>query len=130
MSRPRVLLAAPLFAAIAGCYTPVPPGVALSGRVTYQGKPVREAAIFFTPDIAKEGKGGQGLVRNGRYSIPSEEGPSPGELYVILIDPRQDNPKYRPDSTDPLLPERYREFTSMKVVIPNRKSYSFDFDLK
>ena len=130
MPRLPVLLAAPLLASIVGCYGAETPGVAISGRVTYQGKPVREAAIFFTPDISKEGKGGQGVVKHGRYSIPSEEGPYPGELNVMIIDPRRENPNYKPGWNDPLLPDSYRSFDSMKVTIPNRKSYSFDFDLK
>lgn len=130
MPRLRVLLAAALLPTVAGCYGPATPGVAISGRVTYQGKPVREAAIFFTPDISKSGKGGQGVITRGRYSIPSEEGPYPGELNVIIVDPRKDNPKYRPGWTDPILPDSYRDFSKLKVTIPARKSYSFDFDLR
>jgi hypothetical protein len=130
MPRLRVLLAVPLLTVIAGCYGPSTPGVAISGRVTYQGKPVREAAIFFTPDISKEGKGGQGLVTRGRYSIPSEEGPSPGEMNVIIVDPRRTNPGYKSNWTDPLLPDSYQSFKRMTVTIPARKSFSLDFDLK
>lgn len=124
------MLAAPILMSLAGCYGPATPGVAVSGRVTYQGKPVREGAIFFTPDVDKEGKGGQGLISRGRYSLPSEEGPYPGELNVIIVDPRRDNPNFKPGWTDPLIPERYRDFKSLRVTIPARKSYSFDFDLK
>ncbi len=129
MSRLRMLFAAPLIVAASGCYRPDEPGVAVSGRVTYKGRPIREAGIFFTPDIDKRGRGGQGIVSNGRYSIPLEEGLLPGEFNVMFVDPRWDHPKYRGNSTDPLLPEHYRDMNGLRVTIPARKSYSFDFDL-
>jgi hypothetical protein len=48
----------------------------------------------------------------------------------MIVDPRWDHPRYRGDSTDPLLPRHYRNMNELRVTIPARKSYSFDFDLK
>lgn len=129
MPRCRALFLAPLVAATLGCSTQTEPGVAVSGRVTYQGKPVKEAAIFFTPDPDKPGKGGHGLISDGRYAIPAEDGPYPGPFNVIIVDPRRDNPSYRKDSIEPMISERYRAFGAIRVTIPARKSYSFDFQL-
>lgn len=130
MPRHPAAIVVPLLALAAGCSRPAETGVAVSGRVTYRGKPVHDAVIFFTPDIDKKGKGGNGPIRNGYYSIPADSGPFPGEFNVMVVDPRQDRPDAFPDSTDPILPERYRQFNELRVVIPaNRKSYSFDFDL-
>ena len=77
MPRLRVSLAAPLLAAIVGCSGSNTTGVALSGRVTYQGKPVREAAIFFTPDIDKSGKEARASSNAGGIRSPPRKGRSP-----------------------------------------------------
>jgi hypothetical protein len=131
---PRLLVPLPLpllcLVLAAGCYQPEEPGVAVSGRVNYRGKPVKEATIFFTPDIDKKGKGGHSEIRDGHYSIPPEEGPYPGEFNVMIVGPQDAMGKPAP-SNDPPIPERYRNFNELRVAIPERKkSYSFDFELR
>ncbi len=75
--------------------------MALSGHVTYNGAPVSDASIFFVPDIDKEGLGGNSLVWNGRYSIPAESGPTPGEFHVMIVDSRRANPDYKASAQRP-----------------------------
>jgi hypothetical protein len=131
MPRSRATIVLPLFCLglAAGCYQPAEPGVAVSGRVNYRGKPVKEATIFFTPDIDKKGKGGNAEIHDGHYSIPAEEGPYPGEFNVTVVAAQDAKGKPLP-TNDPPIPERYRNFNELRVVIPERKSYSFDFELR
>jgi hypothetical protein len=124
----RFVLAASLIAA-AGCAPSSTPRVAVSGHVTYNGAQVSDASIFFIPDIDKEGVGGNAMIWNGRYSIPAESGPSPGEFNVTIVDTRRTNPDYQTSSNAPLLPPRFAEMGELHVTIPARRSFSFDFKL-
>lgn len=129
MPRPSVLLAIPLLAALAGCSRPVESGVVVSGRVNYLGKPLSNAAIAFVPDIDKPGRGGQAMIEDGRYTIGSEEGLMPGE-FNILITPTTSMPDASPPPELQKIPERYRKLNELRVTVPARKSYEFNFVLK
>ncbi len=116
--------------AIVGCAPGGDPRVAVTGHVTYKGAPVSGASIFFIPDIDKEGYGANALIWNGRYSIPAELGPTAGELNVIIVDARHENPNHVPDAQSPLVPRHFANMGGLRVVIPPRhKSFSYDFEL-
>jgi hypothetical protein len=127
MPRPCVLLAVPLVAAFAGCYRPVEPGVAVSGRVTYLGKPVN-ASISFVPDIDKSGHGGSATIANGWYSIRPEDGLIPGEFNVLIVP--VDKPGSSPTPDAATIPKKYKDMNMLRVKVPARKSFSYDFDLE
>ncbi len=114
---------------LSGCAPGGEPRVAVTGQVTYNGTPVTDASIFFIPDIDKEGHGANAVIWNGRYSIAAESGPSAGELNVLFVDARRDHPSYTSSAKTPPLPLRFSDFGNLKVVIPRRKSFSYDFEL-
>src|SRR5688572_29821884 len=58
------------------------PGVAVSGAVTYQGKPVEDGMIQFIPSAETQGPTAGAEIKDGKYSIPAQSGPVPGSYRV------------------------------------------------
>lgn len=129
MSRPSPLLAAALAALLAGCYRTRETGVVISGHVAIEGKPVSDATISFVPDVDKSGRGGGSLITNGRYTVTSDAGLIPGEFNVLVF-PATPVAGSPPTTDAPKIPGRYQKMNELRVTVPERKSYSFDFDLK
>jgi hypothetical protein len=135
MRKPRTFFLGllPATALLAGCFPGANPGVAVSGRVTYQGKPVDDAMIFFRLDFDKSGRGASAYISNGRYSIPAERGPFPGEFDVEIVPVGGVAPTGNPGGPEagaPSIPEKYNRKTELRVVIPARKEYELFFELK
>ena len=115
-----------------GCGTEArKPGVAVSGRVVFEGKPLANGIIMLSPPREVAGRGGIGRITDGRYSIAREEGPEPGEFEVAImgID------VVRPGSKDeiivaPKLPEKYNSRTTLRIKIPRRNAMEYSFDLE
>src|SRR3954469_13474731 len=57
----------------------------ISGTVTYDGKPLANGTIQFQPASQAEGMAAGGMVVNGRFDVPRNEGPVPGK-YKVQID--------------------------------------------
>ena len=57
----------------------------ISGTVSYDGKPLANGTIQFQPASAAEGMAAGGMVVDGRFDVPREEGPVPGN-YKVQID--------------------------------------------
>jgi len=66
--RLKILVAVAAVVAVAGCGGASGPVATVSGNVTYNGQPVREGTITFTP---KSGKGvvSGGSIVDGKYSV-------------------------------------------------------------
>jgi hypothetical protein len=115
-----------------GCGTEArKPGVAVSGRVIYEGKPLANGIIMLSPPRDVSGRGGMGRITDGRYSIDREEGPEPGEFEVSIIG----IDVVRPGSKDevivaPKLPEKYNARTTLRIQIPRRNAMEYSFDLE
>jgi hypothetical protein len=129
MPRPRLLpRLAILFAiALVGCRGSEETGVALTGRVEYQGKPLSQGTIYFAPEFHAKGRGAHAEIVDGRYSIPAEVGPFPGKLVVRVTSvstvgkPGADGTLQYVD----LIPDKFNKDSTLSVEIPNRKSYSY-----
>jgi hypothetical protein len=133
MPRPRLLsrLAILLAIAVVGCRGSEETGVALSGRVDYQGKPLSQGTIYFAPEFHAKGRGAHSEIVDGRYSIPGEVGPFPGKL-VVRVTSVSTVGKPGPDGTlqyVDVIPDKFNKDSTMIVVIPNRKSYSYMLNL-
>jgi len=79
---PRLLLPAALALLAAGCGGDKLNRQAVSGTVTYKGKPIVRGTVTFAP----ADKGGPtqvtATVEDGKFSLPKEAGPSPGKYKV------------------------------------------------
>jgi hypothetical protein len=58
----------------------------ISGEVTYDGKPVSEGVIYFTPNTATGDRASQGVafIQDGKYDTSKGRGISSGSVSVII----------------------------------------------
>jgi len=114
-SRRKAAVAALTIAAAAllgaGCGRDGPPRYDVSGTVQYQGKPVPEGRIVFTPDVTRGNNGPQGhaIIRQGRYSTAAEGRGAVGGPHEVRIVGYDGVPvegaEYKMDQGSPLFPE-------------------------
>lgn len=71
--------------AVAGCgETDTGGRVAVSGNITYEGQPLPEGRIVFTPVKTNAGYAAGGAIEEGRFSIRAEHGPAEGDYQVTV----------------------------------------------
>jgi len=137
LRRPRFLMIAALGLSTIAC-GPSGPGMSqVSGKVTYQGKPVPSGLITFVP-AASGGRNATGQIgADGTYRLQTEnpgDGALMGDYNVTIF--AQDNPvlDYIPSKPVPpkyLAPAKYEKpATSGLKSTVQRGSNTFDFDLK
>ncbi len=82
--RPLNLLIAGLVVAIAnGCSRePEPTRVAVRGTLQLSGRPLSDVTVSFVPK--KQGVSATANVVAGQFEISAEQGPSPGEHFVVV----------------------------------------------
>jgi hypothetical protein len=130
-----------LLVTIAGCARAYPRCIAVSGRVTYQGKPVETGMISFT---RLEQNAGGGLVRpatgdlqaDGSYTMKTfrdGDGVLPGDYSVSVVSFDYSGNRDASQKLPSLIPAKYGspETSGLKVKVPSDDSGSlrFDFDL-
>ncbi len=114
-------------------YDDLPPGVALSGFVTFEGKPIQDGLITFYPPFDQEGRGASSTIHNGYYSVPRREGPYPGPCEVQIVELEHSLGKSG-KRTGPLvdsrrIPRIYNFYTTLRVDIPRRNEMVYLFDV-
>jgi len=132
-----VLAALVLSTSLVGCGRSGPEKAAVSGRVTYQGKPVPKGVIAFIP-VAPGGRNATGAIRpDGSYTLQTEEpedGAQLGEYRVTISahdEPLLDYTPAQPVKPKLLVPPEYEdpEKSGLKKTVV-RGSNVFEFDLK
>ena len=125
--------------------------MAVSGGVTYQGKPVEDGMIQFIPSAETQGPTAGAEIKGGKFSIPAQNGPVPG-TYRVEVSSYQDVKKAtqkdmagatfgRPleqfqagDQTQMIrrnvIPPKYNAASELKASIPKQSSFEANFDLK
>ena len=83
---PTRLLYIAAIVSCAGCADPDDPygRLALSGTITFEGQPLDEGLIDFLPAESGRGAGARAMIRDGRYTIPSHQGVTPGTYRVVI----------------------------------------------
>jgi hypothetical protein len=109
---------------------------ALTGKVTYDGQPVDWGSISFLPKAGGEQRVSGGLIENGTYTVPEEQGANAGEYRVEIRWLKRTGTKYRdPDSGEMLderkeaLPPRFHARSELTAEVSAAQT-SFDFHLK
>ncbi len=60
--------------------------VPLEGTVTVSGEPLTEkATIYFDPVAGQGGIGSSGEIKDGRFEISAESGPTPGKKFNVKV---------------------------------------------
>ena len=135
-----------IFGTVAGC-SPADglEEVVISGRVTYQGKPVEEGRIRFVPIKGTKGPANLETISEGQYSVTARGGVPVG-THRVEIQAYQPIPGARPYTEDQadgefdikpgdlpkrqVLPDRYNRRSTLEVTIePGSGSVTRDFDL-
>ena len=117
------------------------PRESISGTVNFDGQPLSKGTIQFRPSNPAEGTGSVGMIDDGHFNIPRNDGPVPGK-YKVQIDVRDDTgsslppgelpgairvPKKRPAA---LIPSRYNSKTELVEEVKPGGPNSFTFNLK
>jgi hypothetical protein len=109
----------------------------VSGKVTFDGKPVKSGQIAFEPVGA--GRLGIAQVVDGAYSMPAEQGPTAGSYVVRITANRPTGQKAKSDPRDAnqapadvfeqFIPAQYNDRSELKTEIGAESEVVRDFDL-
>ncbi|MDR3636556.1 MAG: hypothetical protein P4L84_22325 [Isosphaeraceae bacterium] len=148
----RMFVRALPLAIAAGCGTSQGHGIALTGEIMFNGKPISDGSISLVPIAGTSSPTTGATIKGGSFKIDRRMGPYPGkykvEIYSFVDSEANAKDKKRlnaslfgqpPDkfSTDPALtsgrsneiPERYNTKTELTTTIPDSPSYELRFDL-
>jgi hypothetical protein len=125
-------------------------GVAVSGKVTFEGEPVQDGSIQFIPQPGTDGPSAGATIADGTYSIPAQSGPVPGTYRVQIqgyknvrprtakemgpglmgMDPK-DAPGLMKDQwvKESIIPKRYNTASDLTATVPEQGSVTLDFAL-
>lgn len=120
------------------------PRQAVSGTVTFGGKPLESGQIQFQPATEAEGIAAGAIVTAGAYSIPAAEGPVPGKYKVMIFasgkapEPAEapaaatnEMPGDRPTAPPTgMIPLRYNLETGLVAEVSSGGPNTFDFTLE
>jgi hypothetical protein len=139
----RIMLTAALLAqamAAGGCTgdsnepTDTLPRVAVSGTITFDGKPLPEGKIQFQP-VGSDGPAviAVGAVQDGTFSIDRPSGPTPGKYRVMISSQApvkfsggaEPTPKPEPEK----IPEKYNRKSKEEVEVKPDTPQTFNFSL-
>jgi hypothetical protein len=133
------LLLACVCAAVAGCGGRSP-SVRVWGTVSYQGRPVQEGQIIFFPTEDTESPSTGGVIEDGRYDIPEDDGPYAGGTYRVEITALGEEKTYSPNVSgegpminvrEQLIPPEYNQQSTLRVTISaDPAQHQHNFDLK
>jgi hypothetical protein len=117
--------------------------VAVSGKVTLDGRPLAQGSIQFIPKDGDSRAAAHGEVVDGSYSIPASDGPAPGAFSVTVLPseesasgttaPTPDGSAERPGDPPPdALGEPtvfFKPTTPMEATVAAGAANTFDFGL-
>lgn len=144
--RQKVLLVAGLMASLCagGCGPSSsspdwPDPVAVTGKVTYKGKPLENGTVIFIPEASTKGKGGSGLINaSGEYKAESiwsgketKEGLIPGKYKVAFsrfIKPDGSVWVAEPNSAEGPASVGAREELPLELSDPGQSTQTIDVD--
>jgi hypothetical protein len=132
---PALALTAAMFAGCGGEPADALPREAVSGRVTFEGKPLAAGLIQFQP-AGQEATAGTAPVADGRYAIRKDGGLVPGKYRVAITTPvAEAGPApalpgdEKPPPREPI-PARYNAKSTLAADVAKGGPNTFDFDLK
>ena len=119
---------------LCGCDAAEPVGNPVSGTVTFQGQPLDQGSIQFSP-AAGQGTFSGGPITDGQYSVPAEQGLEPG-MYDVRISkkvggppPSDELPGETKEIPKELIPAQYNSRTKLKADIKDSGENKFDFTI-
>jgi hypothetical protein len=110
----------------------------VTGTVTFDGQPVENGQIIFTPK-GKEGSVAGALIEDGEYFIPRDKGPVAGRHSVSITASRKTGEQKKAimpappgemiDVMEAYIPKKYNDQTTLSVELKAGENSEVDFDL-
>lgn len=110
----------------------------VSGMVKFDGQPIEEGQITFTP-TGKSGTIVGGAIKAGAYNIPVEAGPEPGEHKVAVTASRKTGKQIEAimpapagtmiDVTEMYIPKKYNAETTLRFDVKAGDNKDANFEL-
>ncbi len=112
---------------LAGCGTRGPERFQLTGKVTFDGRPVPSGLIRFEADATQGNSGpvGYATIKDGRYTTAEQgsKGALKGPLVAIMTGGPASNPQVE-------FPEMwFTDYTAKIMLEPHGRMTTFDFDV-
>jgi hypothetical protein len=143
----RIVVCAAILLPLTGCGSEGG-GVAVTGKVTFEGQPIEEGSIQFVPQTGTEGPSAGASIKEGTYSIPRESGPVPGSYRVEINAYRTVRPKTAKEMQpmlfgqeappgvvqteaikENIIPKRYNVASDLTAKVPQQSSVVLDYSL-
>jgi hypothetical protein len=119
---------------IGGCAKNEPAGHPVSGTVTFQGKPLDQGSIEFSP-TGDQGTMSGGDIKDGNYSIPAASGLKPGPYAVRIsssdrsVTATEEAPGEPPPPARQRIPAKFNEQTTLTAEVTETGDNKFDFNI-
>jgi len=106
----------------------------LEGEVTFEGQPVDLGSITFIP--AGKGRPSGGVITDGKYAVPEENGANAGSYRVEISWLKRTGKQLRDAETKEMyderreaIPDKFRSNSELTVEVPSPGNH-YDFKLK
>jgi hypothetical protein len=114
------------------------PRQAVSGTVTLDGQPLALGVIQFRPASAQEPVPAGAEIKDGTFTIPRDQGPTPGNYRVFInssgetkpLTPAETSGEKMPGIMPDLIPAKYNSKSTLTAKVEADKTNTFDFPLK
>lgn len=106
----------------------------ISGKVTFQGKPIEKGEITFAP-VGGLGRPDSSMIANGAYSLSVTDGKKVVQISAWSTDPAlvgPPPPDMPPGGINPdreYIPIKYNEASILEAEVLPQDGQNFDFDL-
>lgn len=134
----RLLALALCVAGFTGCGSGKPAVAPVSGKVMYQGKPLKFGQVFFHPEAGTQGRGT--IQPDGTFTITTYQDQDGAQIakHKVRItsfevqDPNGDPKRFAGGNGKSLIPEKYTSLvtTDLTNVEVNAGPNTFEFELK
>ena len=108
----------------------------LSGKVTFDGKPVEWGSISFIPLSGEEQRASGGVIKDGVYSVPEAKGANAGKYRVEIHSGKLTGKKLKAQDSEDLyderveeLPDKFHKDSELTAEVGPEQT-TFNFDLK
>jgi hypothetical protein len=114
------------------------PREAISGGVTVEGTPLKSGLITFIPNEDNTPTQGGGVVLEGKYSIPRNQGLVPGKYRVVITSPDDKPPILDKTNNAPglppipgkeVIPSQYNTESLLTAEVKAGSNNVFEFNL-
>jgi len=123
-----------------GSANDAPARAEVSGHVSYDGTPINEGTITFSPISPTTGPSAGAKIVDGAYHMPLKSGPVLGSHRVSITAYQKTGRKIEAGTPSPpgtmveeiksIIPEEYNQKSDLTVELANEEKFEINFDLE